>query len=76
MKEKLEILVVEDTQKHIESAKETLRDHNATIVSTYMGAIESLRNSVTNGNIYDVLMTDLFIPWNTEKLKRAFAGWL
>lgn len=55
----LEILVVEDDSKHIESAREDLAEEgNLTIVSTYKDAINYL-----NQNTPDVVLTDERIPF-------------
>lgn len=59
MEKKLEVLVVEDTQEHIENAKK-LREkgYAVDVVVNYRGAIRAIKEKK-----YDVVLTDLFFPW-------------
>ena len=55
------MLVVEDTPEHIERARALQGDYNITVVGTYKGAVKAIARGE-----YDVILTDLFIPWHTE----------
>lgn len=55
---RLEVLVVEDTLKHIERAKRLQEVHNVTVVGTYKEGVHEIGKRQ-----YDVVLTDLFIPW-------------
>jgi len=63
--EKLEILVVEDTPKHQEAARQLLANHNVQIVDTFDEATDLLRlpnicdDDLVQPN-YDVVLTDMF----------------
>jgi CheY-like chemotaxis protein len=62
----LEILVVEDQQHHQEAAKQLLKEHNVTIVSTYDEATNLLKipNICDEGLVqpsYDAVLTDMFL---------------
>lgn len=70
----LEILVVEDDQKHIESARQDLSEEgNLIVVSTYKDAIDYLSK-----NTPDVVLTDERIPFAREAVypitRSAFTG--
>jgi len=74
MNDKLEILVVEDSPKHIESARNELSSEgNLTIVSTYKEAIEYL-----NKQKADVVLTDERIPFSKARVypltDKSFTG--
>lgn len=58
MTERLDILVVEDTPKHQESAKVLLRDHEVRLVRDYSEAVKEL-----NRRSPQVLLTDLNFPF-------------
>jgi CheY-like chemotaxis protein len=62
--EKLEILVVEDTPKHQESARVLLVDHNTQIVGNFDSAIDAFKQRIENPAkiTYDVVLTDMFFP--------------
>jgi len=53
----MEILVIEDTEMHMQSAREQLSGHNLEIVSAYEAAEISLQH-----NQYNVVLTDLMMP--------------
>lgn len=55
---RLEVLVVEDTEKHIERAKKLQEICNVTVVSTYQKGVTEISSKQ-----YDVVLTDLFMPW-------------
>jgi len=57
----LNILVAEDTIQHQDSARELLSGHNLDIVGTYKEAIKLLGD---NERFYNVVLTDLFLPWS------------
>mgnify|MGYP001580843567 CR=1 FL=1 len=55
---KLDILVIEDTEKHRESASEQLKEHDLSLAKNY-GEGEKL---LIEGRPYNVLLTDLMMP--------------
>jgi len=67
-KKTLEILVVEDTPLHQESAKALLAGHNVQIVETFDEAVEYLVGGSNYAPAkdkkkhYDVVLTDMFLP--------------
>jgi CheY-like chemotaxis protein len=68
MKEKLDILVVEDNPLHQESARRLLADHNLTLVGTFDEAADFLNGSSNYApkkieqRKYDAVLTDMFLP--------------
>ena len=58
MEDKLDILVVEDTERHRESALEQLKDHKLTLARHYA---EGEKLLLGEGS-YGVLLTDLMMP--------------
>ncbi len=57
MKDKLEILVIEDTKAHQESAQDQFKDHHLTLARHYEEGKQFLRTTS-----YDILLTDLMMP--------------
>ncbi len=55
---RLDILVVEDTEKHQDSAREQFKDHQLVLARNY----EEGRNALESGYHYNVLLTDLMMP--------------
>lgn len=55
---KLDILVIEDTDKHQESAREQFKDHKLVLARNY----EEGRSALESGYHYNVLLTDLMMP--------------
>jgi len=55
----VKILVIEDTEKNIDSAKSTLPGHDVTICTSIQTAFSTLRDGQQQ---FDVLLTDLFLP--------------
>lgn len=60
----MKILVVEDTPMHQESARETLKGHELTIVDSFPKALEELQQE----HPYDVVFTDLMLPMDDKGL--------
>ena len=58
----LNLLVVEDSQKHIDAAKRQLEGHNIEIVTDYRSAVDFLNAAQP----VDAMFTDLFIPFSQE----------
>ena len=58
---RLDILVVEDTEKHQSSAQEQFKDHTLTIAKNYEEGEKLLKAS------YHVLLTDLMMPKGGRK---------
>lgn len=50
--DRLSILVVEDKEMHRTSAKETLKDHNVTIVSSFDEAVKQIEPQIDTGRLY------------------------
>ena len=64
MNERLEILVIEDTPKHVWSARMLLgKEHNLSIASDYKEGMEYLNSR----KHYDVLLTDMMFPFGDCK---------
>ena len=59
------ILVIDDTPKHIASAKKTLAGHHLTTVMSYEDAMEVLEKKK-----FDVVLTDLHLPMSSNTLSR------
>ncbi|MEK6893397.1 MAG: hypothetical protein AABX07_04290 [Nanoarchaeota archaeon] len=59
----LEILVVEDKEEHILSAKKLLAMHNTYIAKTYSEAIKKLRKHDVH---FDAVLSDLFFPYGED----------
>ena len=57
------ILVVDDTPRHITSAKKTLRGHRITTATTYEDAMDILERDK-----FDVVLTDLHLPMSSRTL--------
>lgn len=55
---KLDILVIEDTEKHQASALEQFKDHELILARNY----EEGRSALESGYHYNVLLTDLMMP--------------
>ena len=54
---KLDILVIEDTEKHQENARDQFKDHNLTLAKNYEEGKRFLETTS-----YQVLLTDLMMP--------------
>jgi CheY-like chemotaxis protein len=70
----LEILIVEDNERHIQIALEELEGHNVTIAKTYREAARMLGVACDGGECqedmakqFDMLLTDLFIPYSDRQ---------
>jgi len=57
------ILVIDDTPKHIVSARKTLAGYHLTTATTYEDAMELLANQK-----FDVVLTDLHLPMSSKTL--------
>jgi CheY-like chemotaxis protein len=72
MAKKMNILVVEDTQVHIEEALRSLAEHNVAVARTYGEANESLEDSryrVSYGQEgIDVVLTDLYMSFSERPM--------
>jgi len=80
--DKLDILVVEDTKKHQDSARWLLRDHNVTMAEDYVGAVRSLKkddNEYGPGESglfdisskvtdFDVVLSDMVFPMGGKSM--------
>ena len=55
---RLEILVIEDTGKHRESARDLLKEHKLVVLANY----EEGQKALESGYHYNVLLTDLMMP--------------
>jgi len=55
---RLDILVIEDTEKHQDSAREQFKDHKLVLARNY----EEGRSALESGYHYNVLLTDLMMP--------------
>ena len=55
---KLDILVIEDTEKHQHSAREQFKDHKLVLARNYVEG----RSALESGYHYNVLLTDLMMP--------------
>ena len=65
MTEKLDLLVVDDTRRHQESARELLLGHNLRIAETYSEAVDMIKDRAPQ-----VLMTDLYFPYGERSPTR------
>ena len=63
----LRILVIDDTAKHIVSAKSGLAGHKLTTVTGYEEAMKTLVNEK-----FDVVLTDLHLPMSSKTMGEAF----
>ena len=63
----LRILVIDDTPKHIASAKSGLAGHKLTVATGYEEAMEILASQK-----FDVVLTDLHLPMSSKTLGDAF----
>lgn len=63
----LRILVIDDTPKHIESAKSGLAGHRLTAVTGYQDAM-----SVLGSEKFDVVLTDLHLPMSSQTMGEKF----
>ncbi|MEI8337552.1 MAG: hypothetical protein WCF92_00200 [bacterium] len=61
------ILVIDDTPKHIASAKICLAGHNLITVTSYEEAMEVLNNEK-----FDVVLTDLHLPMSSKTMGSKF----
>lgn len=59
---KLNILVVEDTERHIMAAKHYLKSHSLKFAETFQEAW----NHLASRKNFDVLLTDLFFPYGVK----------
>ncbi|PCI29332.1 hypothetical protein COB55_02430 [Candidatus Wolfebacteria bacterium] len=59
----LSILVIEDTPKHIDSARSGLADHKLTFATGYQAAM-----SILESEKFDVVLTDLKLPMSSRTL--------
>lgn len=69
----LSILVIDDTPKHIASAKSGLAGHKLTVVTGYEEAMKILGESMINmqtckNTMFDVVLTDLQMPMSSKTL--------
>ena len=55
---RLDILVIEDTEKHVDSAREQFKEHKLVLARSY----EEGRSALESGYHYNVLLTDLMMP--------------
>lgn len=58
------ILVIDDTPKHIASAKKGLAGHRLTTATGYQEAMELLKNEK-----FDVVLTDLHLPMSSQTMR-------
>lgn len=58
MKDRLDILVIEDTQSHQESAREQFKKHNLALAKNYLEG-----RKLIESNDYNVVLTDLMMPY-------------
>lgn len=63
----MRILVIDDTPKHIASAKKGLAGHRLTTATGYQEAMELLGNEK-----FDVVLTDLHLPMSSETMGDKF----
>lgn len=63
----LRILVIDDTQKHITSAKTGLAGHRLTTVTGYEDAMSALASKR-----FDVVLTDLHLPMSSKMIGEKF----
>ena len=61
------ILVIDDTPKHIASAKKVLAGHRLTTATSYEEAMEVLNNEK-----FDVVLTDLHLPMSSKTMGNKF----
>lgn len=68
----MKILVIEDKQMHQDSARETLKGHDVTIVGSYDQAIKALNRRDAKYNLlpleYEVVLTDMNMPMCKQAL--------
>jgi CheY-like chemotaxis protein len=63
----LDILVIDDTPKHIVSAKKCLAGHRLTTVTGYQAAMDALSKEK-----FDVVLTDLHLPMSSKTMGDKF----
>jgi CheY-like chemotaxis protein len=57
------ILVIDDSEKNVISAQETLAGHKLTVVSSYEAAMEILGKEK-----FEIVLTDLYLPMSSQNL--------